>query len=111
MLFDDLFYFRKLGVGKSMIDGQGNRPKPKLGLKVVTSHVNVGWLMVFAAVKMKSIWADTHHRWHECRPYIRPFKTANKKPKSRNCGQPLALVSLTYGNYSLFVKFWRVFAA
>ena len=64
MLFHKLFYFGKLGAGKSKIGGQRDGAKPKLGFQIVTSHMDVRRLISFAAVKMKPIRADAHHCWH-----------------------------------------------
>jgi hypothetical protein len=64
MLFHYLFDLGKFGTGESMIFGQRNRTKLKLGLKIITRHLNVGWLMVFTAVKMKPIWPNAHHGRH-----------------------------------------------
>jgi hypothetical protein len=44
--------------------GKGNRLKPKLALAVRRSDMNVRWLASFIGVKVKSVRADPHHRWH-----------------------------------------------
>ena len=65
MLFDHALNPRQLRPSKAVVRGQGDRLKPESCFNIVTGHVNVGRLPVFAAVEVKPIWADAHHGWHK----------------------------------------------
>jgi len=49
---------------ESIIESEGNRSQPKLHFEVFARNVNMGWFVRFAAVEMKSVWADPHDGGH-----------------------------------------------
>ena len=65
MLFHQRMDAGQLGGCKTTIGGQRDGAQPKLGFHVLARDMNVRRLVAFAALKVKSVWANTHHGRHD----------------------------------------------